>query len=195
MKAGIQSIIQKIHADAEGHVNERYEQIKRDIDEEIRVENEFYLEDYNKRCEILKNHNEHEHSRLLERLSSRMNREILTYQHSLTDEIFDMAVIKLREASEKEFLDMFAAVVGQLKGSFVLSMGELSKNKLDKNMVDKIVCGNEGLFIDLSNETVPNKSGFVLKDDRVEYNCLFEDLIEDKKNELSAAILKEVFKS
>jgi len=193
MKKGIQAIIRKIQADAEQHSTERYTQIKENIDKEIKNENEFYLDDHNKRKDILKNHNELEYSRLLERLSSRLNREILTYQHSLIDEIFDMAVIKLREASEQEFSEMFKAAVKDLQGNFVALLGEFSKNKLNIDAIKEVT--NDGLRIFLSDEIVPGKSGFILRDDRVEYNCLFENLIDDKKNDQSAAVLKEVFES
>jgi hypothetical protein len=49
------------------------------------------------------------------------------------------------------------------------------------------------LIITLSPETIPQKSGFILRDDRVEYNHLFEDLVEDIKSRQTAVILKEIF--
>ena len=193
MKTGVHSIIQKINADAEQHGSERYTQIKNEIDDVIHKENTFYREELDKRREILKNHNEHEYERLLERLSSRLNRELLTYQSELLDEIFDMAVCKLRDASEKEFYDMFKSAVNGLKGRFTLYLGEFSKGKLDNSKVTEMIKENQGLEIIASTDTIPQKSGFILVDDRVELNSLFEDIIEDKKNEQAAAILKEVF--
>jgi len=195
MKAGIQAIIQKINIDAEQHSNSRREQIMNDIDEEINGANIIHQNELAKRREMLIKHNEREYARLFERMSSRLNREILTYQHNLIDGIFDMAVSKLRNASDEELSDMFKAAVRDLKGSFILYVGELSKSRLDINNIEKIIKEkeNDGLDIVLSPETIPKKSGFVLSDDRVEYNCLFEDLIEDMKNGQAASILKEVF--
>ena len=195
MRAWIQAIIQKINIDAERHSSERREQIIKDIDEEISGGNAVYQSELDKRREMLIKHNEREYARLFERMSSRLNREILTYQHNLIDGIFDMAVSKLRNASDEELSDMFKAAVRDLKGSFILYVGELSKSRLDINNIEKIIKEkeNDGLDIVLSPETIPKKSGFVLSDDRVEYNCLFEDLIEDMKNGQAASILKEVF--
>jgi len=188
MKAGIQAILHKINLDAEEHSNEHRDQMKEEIDEEINHDTAVYLGELTKRSEMLKKHNEIEYMRLHERLSSRLNREILTYQRNLIDEIFSMAATKLREASDKEFTEMFKSAVRGLKGSYTLYLGELSKGKLDENII-KNACAD----VTLSDEIIPKKSGFVLKDDRVEYNCLFEDLIEDKKNEQAPLILKEVF--
>jgi len=193
MKTGVRAIIRKIDIDSEQHSKERYEQIKKNADDEISGENEVFLTELAKRRELLKNHNEREYARLFERLDSRLNREVLTYQHILIDEIFDMAAAKLRDASDKEFSDMFYHAVKGLRGSFVLYLGELSNGRIGKSDIEKAVEENGGIEIILSGETIPKKSGFVLRDDRVEYNCLFEDLIEDKKNEQAASILKEVF--
>ena len=193
MKEGIHAIIQKISIDAQEHSDEYRKQKITGADEEINSENTAYLDELAKRREILKKTNEHEYDRMAERMVSRLNREILTYQHNLIDEIFDMAVSKLRDVSEKEFSDMFKSAVKGLTGNFTLQFGELSKNKLDIKEIKRVVKENNGLDIVLSDETISQKSGFVLRDQRVEYNCLFEDLIEDKKNEQTALILKEVF--
>jgi len=193
MKTGIHTIIQKIQADAQQHSNERSTQIRNEIDEETNRENTHYCEEFDKRREILKNHNEHEYKRLLERLNSRYNRELLTYQHSLIDEIFDRAVLKLRNTLEKDFSEMLKAAVKGLNGRLTLYIGELSEGMLDSQSLEEAVKGNCGLEIVMSAETISRKSGFLLADDMVEYNYLFEDLIEDRKRERAAAIFKEVF--
>jgi len=195
--AGIQAIVQKINVDAEQHGSEHRDQMKNEIDAEINSETALYLSDLAKRREMLQKHNELEYARLFERIGSRLNREILTYQHNLIDEIFDMAASKLRESSKEEFTDLFKAAVKDLKGDFILYLGEFSIDKLDKTEIERQIKkennGKNHINIILSDEFIPKKSGFVLRDERVEYNCLFEDLIEDKKNRQSASILQEVF--
>jgi len=193
MKAGIQAIIQKIGMEAELHGGERHMQIKNDIDGEISAENRSYLDDLSKRREMLKKNNELEYTRRLERLTGRLNREILMYQHNLIDEIFEQAAAKLREAPKKEFAEMFLSATKTLKGSFKLRLGEFSAHKLDLADIEAAAKQNGTLEIVLEPEPVPQKSGFVLSDERVEYSCLFEDLIEDKKAGQAALILKEVF--
>ena len=197
MKEGIQTIIQKINMDAQQHSSEYYEQKKNNIDKEISSENIIYLNDFSKKREILMKNNELEYAHMLERVKSRLNHDILTYQHKLMDEIFYAAVKKLRNISKNEFLDMFKAAINKLSGNFILYLGELSKDMIDADEIKKAVKEKPerktGLSIDLSDENIPGKSGFVFRDGRVEYNCLFEDLIEDKKNSRTAAILKEVF--
>ena len=193
LKDATHAIIQKINVDAQQHSDEYYEHRKNVAAEELNNETAGHITEINKRREMLLKNNEHEYDRMYERMVSRVNRELLTYQHNLTDEIFDMAVMKLRNVSEEEFSDMFKIAVSGLKGKFILYIGELSKYKLNADDISRIIKENDGIEIVLSGEFIPKKSGFVLRDDRVEYNCLFEDLIEDRKNEQAALILKEIF--
>ena len=193
MKDGIHAIIQKINIEAEKNSSEYYEYRKNRSDEELNAENAAYLDDLGKRCDMLKKNNEREYTRMLERIISRMNLDILTYQHNLINEIFNMAVSKLKDISEKEFSNMFKSTVKNLTGSFTLYLGEFSAGKLDRAEIEEAIKERGNINIILSDETVPKKSGFVLIDDRVEYSCLFEDLIEDIKNERSASLLKEIF--
>lgn len=193
MKTGIQAIIMKINEDAEHHGSERYSQIKHTVDRDIDSENALYREETEKQRDVLNKHNEYEYARRLEYQRSRLNRELLIYQHELTDEIFDMAVAKLKAASSAEFAIMFKAAVTGLKGSYVLHMGALSAGKLDGQALGDALGVNVGLDIALSPETIPHKSGFVLRNDQVEYDHLFEDLVDDMKSKQAAAIMKEVF--
>lgn len=193
MKAGIQSIIDNISLDAERRKSERYAQIADAVDGEIEKENAVFLEELEKRREQLIKNNELELARRQERIKSRFHREVLVYQNELTDSIFDMAVNKLRGISKEVFQEMVLGSLNGLSGAFTLKLGSLSADWLEAATIEKAAQMNEALNVSVSEETVPNKSGFILTDDRVEYNCLFEDLIEDKKSELTADILHEVF--
>jgi len=193
VKSGTQAIIMRINEDAQQHGHERYMQIKEAIDQEIDDENLIYHEDADKQREVLRKHSEHEYARRLEYQRSRLNREMLVYQHELTNEIFDMAVAKLRDLSEKEFFEMLSSALKGLTGSFVLHLGELSRGKLDEYALEKVTEDNAGLEIVLCPATMPDKSGFVIRNGRVEYDHLFENLVEDIKSRRTAEIMREVF--
>ena len=193
MKAGIQAIIMKINEDADQQGVERFMQLKNAVDRDIGDENTQYREESDKQHEVLKKHNEHEYARRLEYQRSRLNRELLIYQHELTSEIFDIAVDKLRRVTNDEFATMFKAAVTGLKGSYVLRLGALSEGKLEGRAIEEAMGENIGLDIALSSETIPHRSGFTLRDARVEYDHLFEDLVEDIKGRQAAAIMKDIF--
>jgi len=193
MRSGTQAIINKINEDALRHGGERYSQVASAIDSEVDGEIALYREELDKQREVLRKHNEHEYARRLEYQRSRLNRELLLYQHELTDEIFDIAVEKLRDVTNDEFTLMFKSAVKWLTGSYTLHLGELSKGKLSDQAIEEAMGETEGLFITLDPATIPGKSGFKLRNENVEYNHIFEDVIEDVKKDNAAAIIKEVF--
>jgi vacuolar-type H+-ATPase subunit E/Vma4 len=192
MKKVILDIAGVIQEEAGKHSAEYIKQAKNQTDADTNYDIAAYDGEINKRMETLKKYNELEYDRMTERLASRLNREILTYQHILIDEIFDMAVLKLKQASKEEFKNMLGAIIEQLEGSFTLYFGELSADKLGKEETERLI-GEKNAEIVVGDTFIPKKSGFILADAQIEYNCLFEDLIEDKKNEQTALILKEVF--
>ena len=193
VKAGVQAIIMKISEDAQQHGDERYSQIKCAIDHEIESENVIYQEESDKQREVLRKHNEHEYARRLEYQRSRLNRELLVYQHELASEIFAVATEKLKNISDDAFLTLFRAALRGLSGNFTLQFGALSQGKLNERAIEKAVSANTGLTLTGNPKLIPNRSGFVLRDDRVEYSFLFEDMVEDMKGDRVAAIINEVF--
>jgi len=193
VKTRIRAILEKINEDAERHGALRYAQIKDAVDKEVDAANALYREESEKQREILKKHHEHEYARRLERQRSRLNRELLTYQQELIDEIFDAAAVKLRDSSADEYSKIFKTAVKGLSGSYTLHLGALSEGRLETRAIEDATEANRGLKIVLSNERIPHKSGFTLSSDKVEYDCLFEDLVEDLKSERAAAVMKEVF--
>ena len=193
MKAGIQAIIMKISEDAHRHGSERFSQVKNAIDSEIDGENAVYGEEADKQREVFRKHSEHEYARRIEYQRSRLNRELLLYQHKLTDEIFDMAVAKLRDFAGDELTALFKSEVKWMTGGYTLHLGALSEGKINDNVLREAMEETEGLHITLSPERIPNKSGFALRNDAVEFNHIFEDLIEDVKKKETAPMMKELF--
>ena len=193
MTEGIQRIIQHIDSDAIEHAHDRLAQLKAAEDREISLENAAVQLELEQRRDVVLAQNEAELRHRLERHSRRLNRSLLTYRRELLNEIFEMAVRELSDISEKEYAEIFIAATRDLSGSFTLYVGEYSREKLGAANITQARVLNKRLSIALSPDYIPNRSGFIIKDDRVEYNYLFEDLIEDKKSEQAALILKEVF--
>jgi hypothetical protein len=190
---GVQAIIQKIHIDAEQYSNERSAQIKGECDEAVNEENALFSDEYKMRREGLLAHNKHEYEVLLARLNNHANRELSTYRHSLVNEIFERAEAKLIVASDEELAGMFLLLAGEVMGDFTLYMGENSVGKISKETLNKAMETNLALRVTLDKSVIPHKSGFLLSDQWVEYNCLFEDIIENIRNEQASLLIKEVF--
>ena len=189
----IHAIIRLIDEDALVHSDERFMQLKAETDHEIDRETAFFEEELEQRREAVLAGNKQELAHKLERYSRRLHREILTYRRELLDEMFDAAVRKLCAIPEEEYKHIFISAIKGLVGNFVVSVGERSHGKLTPATIESALKTNSRIGITVSRRGIPKKSGFVLSDGHIEYSYLFEDIIEDKKNEQSALILKEVF--
>ncbi|HRM20349.1 MAG TPA: hypothetical protein PLT73_07975, partial [Trichococcus flocculiformis] len=47
--------------------------------------------------------------------------------------------------------------------------------------------------VKISEESIPNKAGFILQEGGVDYNYCFDDLIEDVKNDFAAELATLAF--
>jgi len=198
MKDGIQAIIRQIDSDAALHGDEQFTRMQAVTDHEIHRENARIQTELEQRRDMLLSGNRHELRRRLERYNRRLNRELLAYRRQLLDRIFDKAVQKLRGISAEEYSDIFRAAIKDLSGSYTLYIGEhslekRSAEKLCAFVIEEVKKTQNDLEINICEEPITGKSGFLLKDSRVEHNYLFEDLIDDIKSEQSSLILKEVF--
>lgn len=190
MKAGINAIIQKINEEAELHEQEKLAALAQKIDSDCERDIAAQTSDFERHRDILIRQKEHELSILLERKQHSLDREVLEYQRMLLDEIFDAAVLELRNIPKDQFISIFQSVTGGLSGEFDLILGQHSQGKLTKE--DTANTGSN-LKITLQDTLYQGKSGFILTNDNVEYNCFFEDLADHYKERRSAAIIKDVF--
>ena len=193
VKAMEQVIINKILDQARDDSVELKNKQRAGAEAVLKSQTEKYQHEYEKHQLLHKRHKEQELEDAIERRSSALNRELLNYLQQLYNEIFELAVAKLRAISEEEFAFLFEHAVADVRGDFTLYLGELTGDKLKPAVIERIVSGKDGLNMTLCPDTIPNKSGFMFADDFIEYNCLFEDLMKEKKDEQAASILKEVF--
>ena len=188
-----QVIIHKIHEETRKDSAEFIKKRKASAEAVLVSQTEKYHHEYEKQRQLLQKQKDRELEEAVERRSSALNRELLNYLQQLYHEIFELAVEKLRAVSDEEFHSLLEHAIIDVRGDFVLYLGELTKDKLKTDDFARIVSAKEGLNMTLCPDTIPNKSGFLFADESIEYNCLFEDLMEEKKDEQAASILKEVF--
>ena len=70
-----------------------------------------------------------------------------------------------------------------------LTFGEDTVSRLSDE--DKHALTSQFAFVNIDEATLPKKAGFVLKQEGIEYNYLFEALIEDLKEEYSPILARK----
>lgn len=116
----------------------------------------------------------------------------LAEKQRLINQVFQNA----REALEKISSEQFHAFLHDVLMKFTegntekltLKIGDRSAHLVNQAQLKQAELGN--LSVELSEETLPNTSGFLLTTESAQFNFLFDSLIDDAQTELIADIAK-----
>ena len=123
-------------------------------------------------------------------------RDILATKQELIGRAFDLALEKLLELPEKEYVALLAdlAVKASSTKKEAVIFSQKDRTRYGKTVVTQANEKLGGGHLTLSEQTRPIKGGLILQDSQVETNCSFEVLIHLQRNTLSAEVAQVLFK-
>ena len=123
-------------------------------------------------------------------------RDILATKQELIGRAFDLALEKLLELPEKEYVALLSdlAVKASSTGKEAIIFSQKDRTRYGKTVVTQANEKLGGGHLTLSEQTRPIKGGLILQDSQVETNCSFEVLIHLQRNTLSAEVAQVLFK-
>ena len=121
---------------------------------------------------------------------------MLAAKQQVLDELFAEAKEQLQNITAEDF-DAFVErklALVQLTGTVELVFGSKSAPLVSETMIQRWQAQFEpDLTIQVAKETIPNRSGVVFKQGEVEFNFIFEVLLESKEEELSYQLIAFIF--
>ena len=121
---------------------------------------------------------------------------MLAAKQQVLDELFAEAREQLQNITAEDF-DAFVErklALVQLTGTVELVFGSKSAPLVSETMIQRWQAQFEpDLTIQVAKETIPNRSGVVFKQGEVEFNFIFEALLESKEEELSYQLIAFIF--
>ncbi|MGM0198613.1 V-type ATP synthase subunit E [Enterococcus sp. DIV1314a] len=121
---------------------------------------------------------------------------MLAAKQQVLDELFADAKEQLQNITAEDF-DAFVErklALVQLTGTVELVFGSKSAPLVSETMIQRWQAQFESdLTIQVAKETIPNRSGVVFKQGEVEFNFIFEALLESKEEELSYQLIAFIF--
>ena len=121
---------------------------------------------------------------------------MLAAKQQVLDELFAEAKEQLQNITAEDF-DAFVErklALVQLTGTVELVFGSKSAPLVSETMIQRWRAQFEpDLTIQVAKETIPNRSGVVFKQGEVEFNFIFEALLESKEEELSYQLIAFIF--
>ena len=121
---------------------------------------------------------------------------MLAAKQQVLDELFADAKEQLQNITAEDF-DAFVErklALVQVTGTVELVFGSKSAPLVSETMIQRWQAQFEpDLTIQVAKETIPNRSGVVFKQGEVEFNFIFEALLESKEEELSYQLIAFIF--
>ena len=134
--------------------------------------------------------------RLVDEAKMEARRDILATKQELIGRAFDLALEKLLELPEKEYVALLSdlAVKASSTKKEAVIFSQKDRTRYGKTVVTQANEKLGGGHLTLSEQTRPIKGGLILQDSQVETNCSFEVLIHLQRNTLSAEVAQVLFK-
>lgn len=119
--------------------------------------------------------------------------QILSAKQNVLSKVIVDAKAKLDTLDSTTFQAFVVGVLNQFKdeNEVTLTFGQKSAHLADARWIKEN--GPKELTVHVSNETIPKKSGFVVEKDGIDYNFIFDTLVDEVKSEILSDISNELF--
>ncbi|MBK0348115.1 hypothetical protein JDW15_05585 [Aerococcaceae bacterium zg-ZJ1578] len=118
---------------------------------------------------------------------------LMNRQH-LIDTLFEGAVEQMTSWSGDTLQSFLLKILNQFKEQQVtLLFGDKTKDQLTSEQVESL----QSMYsnVSVSEEVVANAAGFIIRDARVDYNFLFNQLVDSIRSEMSTQLVQQVFEN
>jgi V/A-type H+-transporting ATPase subunit E len=126
-------------------------------------------------------------------LKNKERNAVLKEKQVILKSVFQQALEKMNTWDETHFAQFLNGVLSQADDSKAYSIvpGAKSIAHFKGKELQQLLVKYPAVKI--SEETIPNKAGFILQESGVDYNYCFDDLIEDVKNDFAAELATLAF--
>ena len=188
----LEQLKQLILADLEKESKQRIEVATKEQEERINQMNAQYSQQEMAKKTALKQEAKSQYEKEQQTILNASKKEVLRVKRELLESVFE-DVLQVMSTWSGETLRLFieSAIRKLPKQQTTLTFGEQTVSRLSDE--DKHALTSQFTFVHIDAATLPKKAGFVLKQEGIEYNYLFEALIEDLKEEYSPILARKAF--
>ena len=202
---GIEKITGQIDADVQKEIDAALDQARAQAQE---IEDR-YASQAQTQAEAIRRKGEQDaalrQERLVDVAKLEARKTILAAKQELVGQAFDLALKKLLELPDQEYISLLAklAVSASRTGREQVILSQKDRSRYGKQavtMANDMLAKKAGPraaqtdgMLTLAEESRPMAGGLILRDDKVETNCSFEVLIHLQRDALSAEVARALF--
>ncbi|MBR7927330.1 hypothetical protein KBI51_03995 [Aerococcaceae bacterium zg-ZUI334] len=136
----------------------------------------------------------HKLVRLEQQMANQGRQGNLMNRQHLIDTLFEGAVEQMTSWSGDALQSFLVKILNQFKEQQVtLLFGDKTKDQLTPEQVESL----QSIYpnVSVSEEVVANAAGFIIRNARVDYNFLFNQLVDSIRSEMSTQLVQQVFEN
>lgn len=132
------------------------------------------------------------HMRRMQQISNQQRLTTLNSKQQVLTVLFDGAVEVMNNWSSEEQLEFVRKILKKFEDrEVILTFGEITKKVLTDTEVNQLETDFPNVSI--NDDIIAKEGGFILTEDRIDYNYLYTKLVEATRNEINLEIAKEAF--
>jgi len=132
------------------------------------------------------------HMRRMQQISNQQRLTSLNSKQQVLTVLFDGAVEVMNNWSSEEQLEFVRKILKKFEDrEVILTFGEITKKVLTDTEVNQLETDFPNVSI--NDDIIAKEGGFILTEDRIDYNYLYTKLVEATRNEINLEIAKEAF--
>lgn len=125
-------------------------------------------------------------------LSNQKRNALLAEKQTALTSVFEAAKKQLEQLEPAQFQQFLMAVLTQYQQKEIeLVLGEKSRSIVTEQFVEE--WKQSGAQVQLSEETVARKAGFIIRHEGIDYNYIFDALVEDVKDDVLPSLSQKLF--
>lgn len=125
-------------------------------------------------------------------LSNQKRNQLLSKKQNDITAVFDSAKERMEQLNQEEFQQFLATVLEQYENKEVeLVVGEKSRSFVSSQWIEKQ--NQAGNNVRLSDEQVSKKAGFVIRHKGIDYNYIFDALVDDTREDVLPTVSQKLF--
>lgn len=183
-----ESILQKAHQEGQAQFDKANEELEQEFQTKLTAQ----LHEKENMRNVQLNREKQRLSRLEHQVLNQERQASLNSRQALMDQLFAGAVQKMEAWDNQTFLEFTTSILNQFKDKELqVVFGEKTRNQLSSPELQSLL--EQFPKLTIAEESISDQSGFVVKDQRVDYNFTFDQLVDSVRNDLSADLAQQVF--
>lgn len=191
--ADLKLLTEKVIEKEKVAIRQRVEEARKNAEDEVQAARAKAEQDKIARKQTIDENAQQNYTIRNNTLEIQKRNDVLSAKQAILSRVLEDAKVELDQINEADFKQFTKDVISQFQSEnkVTIVLGSKTAGLIDQAWLESAT--GSSIEATLSNETVKNEAGLLVQIEGIEYNFLFDALIEDARSEIVPIITKELF--